>query len=157
LEVSDEKCICSLAIHSVIRFLRLDSLQTCYRRTAGTLEYPSSVAKPIVYHFHTDVLPDCIYEDVITGIEVEPGLHDIFLLGKTKDSEIPLLMGTSEYRGNYNFVKSDSRYHEEEDEIMLFATGGILIPECLSFCDTFREILHSKRWKEQTALWQREV
>ncbi len=80
----------------------------------------SRVARPIVYYFHTDDLPNGIYEVVITGIEVEPGLLDIFLLGKTHESEIPLLLGTSEYRGNYNFAKSDSRYHEEEDEISLY-------------------------------------
>jgi len=95
-----------------------------YRPITGELlehwNTTSMVAKPIVYYFHTDDLPNGIYEVVITGIEVEPGLLDIFLLGKTNDSEIPLLLGTSEYRGNYNFAKSDSRYVEEEDEIRLF-------------------------------------
>ena len=98
--------------------------QTVFRPITGELlEYwntTSGTASPIVYYFHTDDLPNGIYEVVITGIEVEPGLLDIFLLGKTRDSEIPLLLGTSEYRGNYNFAKSDSRYHEEEDEIRLF-------------------------------------
>ena len=80
----------------------------------------SGTARPIVYYFDTDNLSNGIYEVVITGIEVEPGLLDMFLLGKTHDSEIPLLLGTSEYRGNYNFAKSDSRYNEEEDEISLY-------------------------------------
>lgn len=98
--------------------------QAVYRPVTGELlehwNTTSGTASPIVYYFHTDDLSNGIYEVVITGIEVEPGLLDIFLLGKTRDSDIPLLLGTSEYRGNYNFAKSDSRYHEEEDEIRLF-------------------------------------
>ncbi|MCK5035227.1 MAG: hypothetical protein KAS73_04975 [Candidatus Sabulitectum sp.] len=80
----------------------------------------SRTARPMVYYFDTDNLPNGIYEVVITGIEVEPGLLDMFLLGKTHDSEIPLLLGTGEYRGNFNFAKSNSRYRVEEDEINLF-------------------------------------
>ncbi|MCK5786715.1 MAG: SUMF1/EgtB/PvdO family nonheme iron enzyme [Candidatus Sabulitectum sp.] len=98
--------------------------QTVFAPVTGELlehwNNTSRTARPMVYYFDTDNLSNGIYEVVITGIEVEPGLLDMFLLGKTHDSEIPLLLGTSEYRGNYNFAKSDSRYNEEEDEISLY-------------------------------------
>lgn len=108
-----------LFLAASISFGRID-----YKPITGELlEHWNTVSRtvlPIVYHFDTGNLPNGIYELLITGIEVERDSLDIYLLGKTHDSDIPLLLGTSSYRGNYNFAKSDSRYFEEEDEIRLF-------------------------------------
>jgi hypothetical protein len=74
---------------------------------------------PIVYHFDSGELPEDIYELRITGIEVEWDSLDIYLLGMTPKTDIPLLLATGGYRGDHNFTKSYASYVEEEDEIRL--------------------------------------
>ena len=70
-------------------------------------------------YYDSSELPDGIYELLMTGIEVERDSLDIYLLGMTPKTDIPLLLATGGYRGDYNFAKSFSGYQEEEDEIRL--------------------------------------
>ncbi len=74
---------------------------------------------PYVDHIDSLELPGGIVDLRITGIEVERDSLDIYLLGIDVDTDIPLLLAVSGYRGDYNFAKSYSRYDEEEDEIRL--------------------------------------
>ncbi len=74
---------------------------------------------PKVYYYDSGNLPDDIYELQITGIEVEIDSLDIFLLGISADTDIPFLLATGGYRGEYNFAKSFSKYVEDDDEIHL--------------------------------------
>ncbi len=74
---------------------------------------------PKVYYYDSGNLPDDIYELQITGIEVEIDSLDIFLLGIAADTDIPFLLATGGYRGEYNFAKSFSKYVEDDDEIHL--------------------------------------
>ena len=74
---------------------------------------------PIVYHFDSGELPDGIYELRMAGIEIERDSLDIYLLGIAPETEIPFLLATGGYRGDYNFTKSDAIYNSEEDAIRL--------------------------------------
>ena len=74
---------------------------------------------PYLDHIDSIELPGGIVDLRITGIEVERDSLDIYLLGIAADTDIPLLLATSGYRGDYNFAKSYAAYNEEEDEIRL--------------------------------------
>lgn len=74
---------------------------------------------PYVNHFDSGKLPDGINELRITGIEVDNDSLDIYLLGIAPDTDIPFLLATGGYSGDYNFAKSYARFYEEEDEIHL--------------------------------------
>lgn len=75
---------------------------------------------PIVYHFDSCNLPNGIYELHIVGIEVERDSLNIYLMGTAVDTDIPFLLATGGYRGDYNFAKSNASYDEEENQICLY-------------------------------------
>ena len=63
--------------------------------------------------------PDGINEIVMTGIEVEQDSLDIYLLGISSNTDIPFLLATGGYRGEYNFDLFYMFYNAEDDELEL--------------------------------------
>ncbi len=74
---------------------------------------------PEVNYYNSGKLPEGICKLIITGLEVEWDSLDIYLLGIAPDTDIPFLLATSGYRGDYNFTKSYASYDEDDDEIIL--------------------------------------
>ncbi len=72
-----------------------------------------------IHLYDSSNLPDNIYELLITGIEVERDSLDIYLMGMAPKTDIPFLLATGGYRGEYNFAKSFSKYYKDDDEILL--------------------------------------
>ncbi len=64
-------------------------------------------------------LPDGISQLLMTCIEIEQGLLDIYLLGISPETEIPFLLATGEYMEEYNLERAYMYYHAEEDEFEL--------------------------------------
>ncbi|MCP4647630.1 MAG: hypothetical protein GY852_07835, partial [bacterium] len=69
---------------------------------------------PPVGHFDAEKLPEGVSELCITGIEIGRDSLDLFLLGITSASDVPLLLATGGYKGEYNFAKSYASYEDGE-------------------------------------------
>lgn len=69
---------------------------------------------PPVSDFDAERLPEGVSELCITGIEIERDSLNLYLLGITAASDVPLLLATGGYRGEHNFAKSYASYEDDE-------------------------------------------
>ena len=90
---------------------------------------------PDVWDSDSIGLPNGINELVLTGIEVEQDSLDIYLLGISPETDIPFLLATGGYRGEYNFERFFVYYHKEEDEFEI----KFLMPNCSRTCRAYYE------------------
>jgi formylglycine-generating enzyme required for sulfatase activity len=105
--------ICASVAWSQIDYQPISGALLEHWNTAYSCDFPK------VYNYDSGNLPEDIYELRIAGIEVERDSLDIYLLGIASDTDIPFLLATGGYRGEYNFTKSGASYNEEEDQICL--------------------------------------